>query len=154
MTKRPVNLAYDRNGALVRWCTECKKWLKVKEFNRRLKDTYGPPKAWHWFHLCKNCRSRKYNRTKHNDISGYVPVRDVWWIYDELADRIGMVKAAEASGITYDNLRLILYRKSIFVQRRNVRSAIVLLKELRRENVRTSRTGRKPAYRKYDRQAS
>lgn len=137
------------DGRLERYCTECHSWKSTREFNRRIAvgKVDGPAMAWHWFHLCRDCRAHKYDRVKHGDISGLIPVDQVWWIYDELARRVGMLDAAELSGMSYDNLRRLLYRRSRHVQRRRVREAIELLRELREEDVWVApTTGRPPGY--------
>jgi hypothetical protein len=83
----------------------------------------------------------------HQTVSGLVPLSSVWWIYDEIAQRVGMVEGAKLAGISYDNLRLILYRRSHDVQRRNVRTAIETLRSLRADNIwRRPTNGRPMAY--------
>lgn len=145
---RGKHLRYSVLRGYERWCTACRRWLLVQEFNRRIKDPPGPPRAWHWFHLCRTCRAVKYDRVAHNGASGLVPLTKVWWIFDEVTQRLGVVKGAEAIGISYDNMRLILYRRSQDVQKRNVQAAIFCLRDLRRENVKAApKTGRPTRYR-------
>jgi hypothetical protein len=143
-----TNLRYIEGKGLERFCTECEKWLPVREFNRRVNGYAHTTRAYHWFHLCRNCRSIKYDRTAHGDVSGLVPVSKVWWIYDEIVRRVGMYECAELCGVSYDTIRLILYRKSRHVQKRNVRNAMTALRDLRDNDVWTTRIGRKPAYRR------
>lgn len=152
MGPRSNHLRKGVNG-LERWCTSCKAWKPVKEFNRRVKQLQeGPPRAWFWFHLCRDCRANNYDRVAHGTVSGLIPLTEIWWIFDEIVQRLGMTKGAEAIGFSYDNLRRILYRQSRSVQKRHVRSAIMVLRELRDDDVWAAPTIGRP--RKYRRETA
>lgn len=123
---------------LERRCSRCRRWKTVKHFSQ----VRTGARAGEHLARCKECRNR--DRVKHTESSGYLPLLTVWWIFDEVQRRIGTKEACSRLGVSDNNYRMILYLRNKQVQKRIVARTIVLLRELREQNVwDPPRTGRR-----------
>jgi hypothetical protein len=127
---------------LEKWCPGCTRWrLCSLHFSKRRTGD----RAGEYLSRCKDCICRP--KTKHGSVSGYVPAPQVWWIFDELARRVGVRRSAESLGVSPETVSNILHRHTLRVQRRNVYRAITYLRCLRQDNVwDPPKQGRKASY--------
>jgi hypothetical protein len=87
---------------------------------------------------CGQRRPRDSSNWRHGDgDQSYVPVERVRFIFIEIAHRIGTAEGARRMGTGRHNLYKIINRKpeKKFVERRTVKAAIAVLKELRENGV-------------------
>lgn len=121
----------NADGVQEKYCTGCDKFLPVTEYYvRRSQGKRGNGK---YVSRCKQCVCRK--QTSHGDVGGWVPMVKVWFIFEELARRVGQTRSAEEVGMTPDAFRNIRYRRTKNVQKRHVVRAITYLRCLRLEGV-------------------
>jgi hypothetical protein len=108
-----------------KWCSGCKKFCPITEFHvGRTGARAGERRG-----RCRSC----YNTplVKHGQATGWIPIDRVWWIFDEITQRLGQQRAADTIGFGVAALRSILYRRTYNVQKRFVVAALAVLRELR-----------------------
>lgn len=105
------------------------KLLPITEFSLR-KYSSGNIRRHCW---CMHCAQHKRHKNKQPN-HGYVPLEQVWWIFDELIRRVGHMEAARRIGMSPSGLRLIKTRERRQVQKFTLAKAISALRDARQKN--------------------
>jgi hypothetical protein len=133
------------DGIEEKFCPGCDDFLPVERFSRRRQ---GSHREGELLSRCKSCIASA--KVKHGDQTGWIDSRISWPIFDELVMRLGLHQASQSISMSENAYRDLLYKRTFFTQKRFVRRAIVLLRELRDENVWERPTqGRPLAHRPY-----
>jgi hypothetical protein len=80
-----------------------------------------------------DCDQHKRHKNKQPN-HGYVPVEQVWWIFDELIRRVGHMEAARRISMSPSGLGFIKRGKRRQIQKFTLARAIAALRDARQKN--------------------